>query len=279
MNRLVIVIVAYNAREPLEGALASLVAAPPATSHEIVVVDNGSTDGAAAMVRNRFPTVRLIEAGENLGFARANNLAIRATRSELVLLLNPDTVVPAGALDRLIARLEQEPGVAAIGPRLVDGSGKPELSFGAAYGPIAELRQKLLLRFADLAPVRRYIERITATERDVDWVSGACLLVRRDAAERAGLLDEQYFMYAEDVDFCATLRQQGGRVLFTPSAHIVHLRGRSVQSNPSATSLIWQRSHLAYYRKHRPGWAPWLLWYLRLRGFRPTDLEAQTDRC
>ena len=277
MTRLAIVIVAYNAREELEASLSSLGAAPPGTPHDVIVVDNASTDGVVTMVRERFPVVRLLDAGANVGFARANNLGIQASRSELVLLLNPDTIVPAGAIDRLVARLDAAPAAVAAGPRLVDAAGRPELSFGAAYGPVAELRQKALLALREARPVRRYIDRLTSTERYVDWVSGACLLVRRAAAERAGLLDERYFMYAEDVDFCATLRAQGGRILFTPVAEVVHLRGRSGRADAAATRLAWERSHLSYYRKHRPGWARWLLWYLRVRGFRARDLEATTE--
>lgn len=268
MSRLAIVIVAFNAREALAGALAALAAAPPAVDHEIVVVDNASTDGAADLVRRRFPHVRLIEPGRNLGFARANNLGIRATAGAWLLLLNPDTVVPPGAIDRLLARLEETSGAVAGGPRLVDGDGAAELSFGAAYSPLAELRPKLLAAAArhGIPVVGRYVDRATRREQFVDWVSGACLLVRREAAERAGLLDERYFMYAEDVDFCAALRAQGGRVLFTPVAEVVHLRGRSAP--PDATRDVWRRSHLAYYRKHLPRWAPWLERYLRWRGFR-----------
>lgn len=270
MRRLAIVIAAYNARDELAAALTSLREAPPAVEHDVVVVDNHSSDGAAEMVRQRFPAMRVIEAGANLGFARATNIGIRATTGDLVLLLNPDTVVPAGAIDRLVARLEATPGAVAAGPRLVDASGRAELSFGDAYGPLRELRPKVL-QAADrrgFGPARRWIERATSRERLVDWVSGACLLVRRDAAEAVGLLDERYFLYAEDVDFCAALRARGGRILFTPAAEVVHLRGRSGGPQAGATLDAWRRSHVAYYRKHLPRWAPWLARYLRWRGFR-----------
>jgi GT2 family glycosyltransferase len=98
-----------------------------------------------------------------------------------------------------------------------------------------------------------------------DWVSGACLLVRRDAAVAAGLLDERYFMYEEDVDFCAALRARGGRILFTPAAEVVHLRGRSIR-RAGAGSSHYDRSHLAFYEKHAPRWAPLLRLWLRIRG-------------
>ena len=263
---LAIVIVSYNARDDLARALTSLTDAPPATPHQIVVVDNASTDGAAQMVAERYSTVRLIAAGGNLGFARANNLGIGQTSGDLVMLLNPDTIVPPGAIDRLITRFDERTDVVAAGPRLVDAAGRAELSFGAMYSPWSEARRKveLALDAWGTSAVRRAIERATREEHAVDWVSGACLLVRRSAGDRAGWLDERYFLYAEDVDFCAALRAQGGRILFTPAAEIVHLRGRSGADRPGATRDAWRESHLAFYRKHRPRWAPLLRWYLAL---------------
>jgi GT2 family glycosyltransferase len=271
VTRLSIVIVSYNASGDLATALAALVSTPPSCDHEIIVVDNASSDGAAAMVRQRFPTVTAIDAGRNSGFAAANNIGIRASHGDLVLLLNPDTIVPPGAIDSLAARLAERPDAGVIGPRIVDGHGHAELSFGSDLSPFGELRRKTLLALdgRGLAAASRFIERATSRERDVDWVTGACLLVRRPVAEEAGLLDERYFLYAEDADFCATVRARGHRVVFSPVAQIVHLRGRSAPSAGGAAHRAWQQSHLTYYRKHRPGWALWLERYLRLRGLPP----------
>lgn len=266
MSGLAIIIVSYNASADLARCLESLSTAPPVIPHDVVVVDNASTDGAPLMVRERFPAVRVIDAGANLGFSHANNIGIRATAGDLVLLLNPDTVVPPGSIDRLAGRLLAGDAVAA-GPRLVDGHGHAELSFGHMYSPAREAVRKLTLALDSrgVGPVRSWIERATSRERYTDWVTGACLLVRREAGDAVGWLDERYFMYAEDVDFCAALRARGGRVLFTPAAEIVHLRGRSGLSAASATRRAWHESHLAFYRKHLPDWAPWLEWYLRRR--------------
>ncbi len=266
-RRLAIVVVAHNASADLAVALASLTDHPPATPHTIVVVDNDSTDGAPAMVRERFPRVLLFEAASNLGFAAATNLGIRATSGDLVLLLNPDTIVAPGAIDRLVARLDAT-GADAIGPRLVDGAGQAELSFGSLPTPIREAARKALLRLdaAGFAFARRRVERSTRREREVEWVTGACLLVRRKAAEAVGLLDERFFLYLEDVDFCAALRARGGRIVFSPAAEIVHVRGRSGLTSGGAAERAWHASHLAYYRKRLPGWAPWLERYLRWRG-------------
>ena len=256
MPDLSIIIVSYNARADLERCLAALHADPPRTPHEIVVVDNQSADGSAEAAR-RWSGVRVIDAGSNLGFARANNIGIRETTGRNVLLLNSDTVVPAGAIDQLVNDLERRPDVAVAGPRLVDAAGRAELSFGRMIGPWNELRQKMIARGA--------VDRATRREHSPDWVSGACLLVRRGDAEAVGLLDERYFMYIEDVDFCAALRARGRRILFTPRAEVVHLRGRSAATAPRATEGAYRRSQIAFYEKHHPRWARILRWYLALR--------------
>jgi N-acetylglucosaminyl-diphospho-decaprenol L-rhamnosyltransferase len=268
---LTIIIVSYNTREELADCLRSIAAHPPATPHRIIVVDNASTDGTVEALRSVWPSVLVIEAGANVGFAAANNMGIRAAEGEFVVLLNSDTLVPMGALDTLVAALRASPDVLAIGPRLVGESGRPELSFGRMMSPFSELRQKLIVRLyeAGFGPAIRLVERWTRTEGDHDWVSGACLMVRREAALAAGLLDERYFLYAEDVDFCAALRQSGGRVRFTPHAEVVHLRGRSGAQRPEATQRAYRRSQLAFYRKHHPRWHRWLRAYLRLRGRLP----------
>ena len=258
MTVISILIVSFNARADLERCLESLHAAPPATLHDIVVVDNGSADGSVTAAR-RWPGATVIEVGSNVGFARANNVGIRASSGTNLLLLNSDTIVPPGAVDRLLAELEHHPDVAVVGPRLVDGSGRAELSFGRMIGPFNELRQKRLARSGA-------VDELTKHRQYPDWVSGACLLVRRADAEAVGGFDERYFMYAEDVDFCAAIRARRRRILFTPDVEVVHLRGRSAASAPAATRAAYRRSQLAFYEKHHPRWAPLLRLYLRLRG-------------
>jgi len=266
MPRLSIIIVTYNSMGHIDECLRSLVENRPAVDHEIVVVDNASTDGTAAAIRARWNGVRVIDAGANLGFARANNLGIQQTFGELILLLNPDTSIPARAVDMLVGALETRPDVAIAGPRLVNADGHAELSFGRMMSPLAEVRQKALVRGSERGgPIAMYVESMTRRERDVDWVSGACLLVRRTDAESVGLMDERYFMYAEDVDFCAAVRARGRRVLFYPAAEIVHIRGQSRATASAAAERAYRRSQMAFYDKHHPGWAPWLRWYLKIR--------------
>jgi hypothetical protein len=268
---LAIVIVGYNARDDLARCLASIDARPPAVPFEVLLVDNGSTDGGPDLVERRWPRVRVLRQARNLGFGAANNVGIRATDAELVLLLNSDTIVPPGAIDRLVGRLGGAPDVAVAGPRLVSADGEPELSFGRMIGPWNELRQKALraLVARRVPPFPAWLRRRAATEHHPDWVSGACLLVRRADALVAGLFDERFFLYTEDVDFCAAIRRLGRRVLFTPVAEVVHLGGRSRASAPAATERAYRASQLAFYAKHHPGWLPWLRAYLRLRGKLP----------
>jgi GT2 family glycosyltransferase len=262
-----IIIVSFNTRADLERCLASLHEAPPATPHEIIVVDNQSGDGSADAARH-WGDVRVIETGANLGFARANNVGIRASGGTNLLLLNSDTIVPPGAVDGLVAELRRDETVAVVGPRLVDAAGRAELSFGRMIGPFNELRQKVLVRGQqrNVGAIAALVDRATNRPRFPDWVSGACLLVRRHDADAVGLLDERYFMYAEDVDFCAAIRARGRRVRFTPAVTVAHLRGRSAATARAATAAAYRQSQLAFYEKHHPRWAPLLRWYLRLRG-------------
>jgi GT2 family glycosyltransferase len=262
VTELSIIIVSYNARTDLERCLVSLQSPTPAVPHEIVVVDNASSDGSADAAR-RLPDVRVIESGANRGFAAANNIGIRASNGTHVLLLNSDTVAPAGAIDALMGELSRHPDAAVVGPRLVDGEGRAELSFGRMISPLNEFQQRRLVRgHARREPaLSRRVEEMTRHEQWPDWVSGACLLVRRRDADAVGLLDERFFMYTEDVDFCAAIRARGGRILFTPAVEIVHTRGRSVATAPAATHVARRRSHLAFYQKHYPGLAPLLRLY------------------
>jgi len=263
---LAIIIVSHNTRSELENCLRSLHQHPPRVSHEITIVDNASSDDSAEAVRRQWPGVRVIALDRNIGFAGANNVGIRQTASELVLLLNSDTIAPEGAIDSLVGALRELPRAAVVGPRIVDGDGTPELSFGRMIGPLAELRQKTLARFAS----RARLNAMMSETRQVDWVTAACLLVRRRDAEAAGLLDERFFMYCEDVDFCAAIRANGGAVYYTPSAEIVHLRGRSWRASPVVTAQRYRQSQLAFYQKHHPAWAPLLRLYLAARGKLPS---------
>lgn len=265
---LAVVVVSYNVRADLDRCLRSIRAHAGAPLPSVAVVDNGSTDGTLAWLRAEWPQVEAIDAGGNVGFASANNRGIRATSSDLVLLLNPDAELLPGAVATLVATLAAHPEAAAVGPRLVDGNGRAEISFGPMISPWGEYRQRRLLtayeRHEPWAEAR--VAAITTTAGAKPWVSGACLLARRTDLEAVGLFDERYFLYTEDVDLCAAWRARGRAVRFEPAATVRHLRGRSAAGDGSAAEALRRASQMAFYRKHHPLWAPVLAWWLRRRG-------------
>src|SRR5262245_55045471 len=195
---LLVLVVSWNTRELLRDCLRSL---EPGDHPEwdVLVVDNASTDGSAALVRSEFPAVRLVENADNVGYARANNQGLRTSAAPYALLLNSDTRARPEAVRALVAYLEAHPEVGAVSPRLLDADGSPQaFAFGADPTPGYLVRRGL----ARLVAHRPLHDWGTARTQSVDWVSGACLLVRRAAIEQAGLLDEGFFMYFEDNDWC-----------------------------------------------------------------------------
>lgn len=213
---------------------------------ETFVVDNASTDGSVEMVRAAFREVRLIVNAENLGFARANNVGIVASRGRYALLLNNDTVVPTGALAGLVAFMEAHPDAGAVGPQLLgpDGAAQPY-----AFGGDPTLGYLLRRGINRLLFGRPLHDWATNVIQPVDWVSGACLLVRRAAIDRAGLLDEQIFMYFEDNDWCLRIRRAGWRVYYDPQIAITHIGGQSLAHNPAARRAYYE-SLRYFYAKH-----------------------------
>lgn len=266
-DSIAIIIVTYNSRPEIDACLASLVGHTAPFPTTVTVVDNQSSDGTADHVRQNWPAVTVIEAGGNRGFATANNLGIRATDSEYVLLMNPDTVAPPGAIQTLVRGLAAHPEAAIAGARLLGPTGFPELSWGPPIGPWNELKQKLFsgLYHRKVRRIVRKVDKLSRTAREVAWVSGACMVIRRADLDAVGLLDERFFMYTEDVDLCTQMRARGRAVLYVAGAEVLHYRGRSAARNPQVEQL-YQRSHIAYYEKHRPFWAPVLRAYLKARG-------------
>jgi len=262
-----IIIVTYNSRDEIGACLESLVGQTEPFRTTITVVDNASTDGTAGLVRSSFPAVQVIESGGNLGFAKANNIGIRATKSDYVVILNPDTVTPPGGMQTLVRGLASHQDAAIAGARLLNERGFPELSWGPPISPWGELKQKVIgaLYYRKVRRIVRYIDKLSRTARKVAWVSGACMVVRRPDLEAVGLFDERYFMYTEDVDLCMAMRKRGRDVLYMAPAEVLHSRGKSAAKNPD-TERMRRKSQLAYYQKHLPMWAPFLKIWLKLRG-------------
>lgn len=266
-DSLAIIIVTFNSTNEIDKCLQSLIGHTKPFPTTITVVDNASTDGTPAYIREKYPTIHVIEAGENAGFARANNLGIRATESDYVLLINPDTEAPPGAIQTLVRGLASHQDAAIGGARLLGATGFPELSWGDPISPWVELKRMIFTRlyFRKVRRIVRRMDRLSRQAREVAWVSGACMVIRRPDLEAVGLLDEQFFMYYEDVDLCLQMATRGRRVLYVAGAEVLHFRGRSAPYNPKLQPLR-QASHLVFYQKHLPRWAPILRSYLKLTG-------------
>jgi len=233
-----VLIVTWNSAATIEACLASLPA-----DVDVIVVDNHSSDGTAAHVRQAFPAVRVLESATNLGFGAACNWAAREASGSYFLLLNPDAALAPGALEGLLASLERLPGGAAVGPRLLDADGGLELSWGESPTPRTEWRRRAeQLGKRSPSPPRGL--------SSVDWISGACILIRADAWKAIGGFDEGYFLYFEDVDLCRRLTDAGWTIGYEPEHHVTHLRGRS-SDQASAQVEVWYRmGQLRYYAKH-----------------------------
>ncbi|HEY3415350.1 MAG TPA: glycosyltransferase family 2 protein [Armatimonadota bacterium] len=259
-------IVNWNTRDDLRRCLASLPGGAPATPLEIIVVDNGSRDGTAEMVTAEFPQVQVIRNTENVGFAHANNQAIRASQGDYVLLLNPDTVVHPAALDQFVAAMEAHPRAGIGGAHLLNGDGSLQYSCRRFPSFTAGLfRNSFLGRlFPKNAMVRDYLmtDFDHASIREVDWVSGAALCIRRATLEQIGPLDETFFMYFEDVDWCYRAHQTGWEVRYFPEPRITHLIGKSSDQAIAAMVRAHHHSMLLFYRKHYNPHTPWLLRWL-----------------
>lgn len=256
-----IVIVNWNAKEFLEGCLHSVFNSNGRLSLEVLVVDNASKDGSAAMVNGRFPGVRVISNGINRGFAKANNQGIRASTGRYILLLNPDTVLMPGALERLVEYLEANPAAGAVGPRMHGPRGETLESFSHFPGP------RLLARGVAIVLTGKYYrdEHLKSLEpRQVDWVGGACLMVRREALEQVGLLDEKFFMYWEEADLCLRLRRQNWKTYYVPESQVIHYLGRSAAKAEDHVLIhgillqAWGKSAAWFLKKHYPLWVRFL---------------------
>lgn len=276
MNDLAIIIVSWNVRSLLRRCLASVFThAPDDLNTQIIVVDNASTDSSAEMVRHEFPQVQVIANQVNVGFTRGNNQALRwlgiagsdvqvstgdgtsmgnTEAPPYVLLLNPDTELTAGALSTLVAFMDTHTDVGVAGPQLLFPSGKVQSS-RRRFPTLATafLESTVVEQWWSDNPVARcyhVLDRAPDVIQDVDWVVGAAMFVRREAITAAGLLDESFFMYSEELDWCRRIKAQGWRVVYLPTAQIVHHEGKSSEQVVPARHIHFQRSKIRYFRKH-----------------------------
>jgi hypothetical protein len=247
-----IIIVHYKTRELTLQCLRSIREFRPHVSHEILLIDNGSQDGIGAVVAEQFPEVRLIETGRNDGFSQANNLGIVNVHGKYLLLLNSDTKILEPVFDRLVQYMDSHPEVGCVGPQHVGANGRHQVSYGKFPDLFSEVIRKIVdYQIALNDPnIRGYLAAFCSAEQEVDWLSGSCLLLRREALCQAGLLDEAFFMYFEDIDLCKRLRDLGWKVVYCPMSKILHYSGQSVKENILAGLVAYRQSQIHFARKH-----------------------------
>jgi len=265
-----ICIVNWNTKDDLRFCLASLAANPPGVPHEVIVVDNASSDGSARMVSGEFVEVKLIANSENLQYARGNNQALQAARGEFLLLLNPDTEVRLHTLDRLLAFMRDHPDAGAAAPKLLNRDGSLQRSVRSFPTPAMLFFEATgLARLFPRSPrFGRY--RMTFwdydTVREVDQPMASALLLRRAALDQVGLFDEQFPMFFNDVDLCYRLKAGGWKVYFVPEAEVVHKVGGSTRQVRPRMIRSSHQGLLAFYRKHYRGRIPALVYGLTVAG-------------
>jgi len=245
-----VIIVSYNVCDFLAACLKSIFHVEHRCSFEVWVVENGSHDGSLDMVKQDFPQVNLIESGQNLGFAAANNLAIMRCTGRYFLLLNPDTLVMKNALDSLVDFLDTHQNVGGAGSRLLN----PDLSLQPSAFPFTTLgREFWRLFYLDaIYPYALYRQQDWSTyePRRVDVLQGTSLALRRSALEDIGLLDVSFFMYSEEVDLCYRLHIGGWQLFWVPASKIVHYGGQSTRQTAGEMFLQLYRAKIFYFRKH-----------------------------
>ena len=287
-----IIIVSWNVRELLRGCLRSISrdqrsgirgqgqAAPALTpdacllTPEIIVIDNASSDGSAAMVLAEFPQVRLIANADNRGFTSGNNQGIAVAQGRYVFFLNPDTVVMGDALATMVGTMEEHPDVGVVGPQLRYGDGSLQSSRRRfpTFGSALFESTPLAWHWPDNPWARRYrmedqvagirsqkaggrgqdevaADSLDSTGEEVDWLVGAALLTRRIVLDQVGVFDEGYFMYSEELDWCRRVKMAGWRVMYLMSAQIVHYEGKSSEQVVAARHIRFQTSKVRYFRK------------------------------
>jgi GT2 family glycosyltransferase len=256
--KLSVIIVNYNVRPFLESALVSVQKAMMGIEGEVIVVDNASDDGSAEMLRQRFPDVRLIVNERNLGFAAANNLALRDSSGNYVLLLNPDTLVQEDTLRVMADFLDNHPEVGLAGCKVLNSDGSFQLACRRSF-PTPWVAFTKIAGLSSMFPRLPFFARYNLTYLDpesayeVDAVSGSFMFVRRKAIETVGGLDEQFFMYGEDLDWCFRIKQEGWKIYYTPATQIIHYKGQSARrSDIDEVKLFYEAMHL-FVKKHFKG--------------------------
>ena len=252
--KLSIVILCWNDLKVILNCLQSIYENTHSTSFEVIVSDNGSTDGSPEFIHKNFPQVRVIENGANLRFAKANNVGIAASSGEYILILNPDTIIHDGTLDKIVSFADQHPEAGAFGCKVLNSDG----SYQVSGRPFASVRGEWIaaLYVRSLGYLSRWFLSDSyngwkgEAQRQVDWLSGCFILARGDLLKRLGGFDEQFFYYYEDMDLCRRIWQAGHPIIYTPEMTITHLGGQSTKHSPTGFALDSQVTRYLYYYKY-----------------------------
>jgi len=262
-----IIIISYNTKELLEQCINSIIKSlmnseskhqASSVSYEIIVVDNNSKDDSVkfvnSLIRNKL-AIKLIENKENVGFAKANNQGIKIAKGEYIMLLNSDTIVQNNALEILVDYLEENPDIAVLGPKLLnaDQTSQPSVGNFPSLPVVANM-----LFFEHFVP-NRFVRWSPKTTRAVDWVMGAALMSRREIFNKIGGLDENIFMYMEELEWCYRIKKNGYKIYFYPQAKIVHLGQGSSKTGRKDPIINIYKGLIYFYRKHYPFWKTALL--------------------
>jgi GT2 family glycosyltransferase len=246
-----IIIVAWNVRDLVLDCLASIREVKLGISYEVIVVDNGSADATVETVRERFPETRVVALPKNIGFGAGNNRGLEGMRGRHAVLLNSDTIVLPGGLERCVHYLDAHPEIGVVGPQLLNPDRSKQNCIHNSPTLLSELVGQSLLR--RLFP-RRYPSKLVDYREpiEVEAVLGACLFVRREVVEQVGMIDEAYFFFLEETDWCHRIRQAGWKVVHIPDAFVIHLYGESTKKKvPLRTRIEYHRSRYIFFRKNR----------------------------
>ncbi len=247
--KLSIIIVNYNTSYDLKECLNSLLQNRTPDS-EIIVVDNASTDNSVEMVKKHFSEIILVEAPENLGFSKANNLGSKKAQGDFLVFLNPDMILTEASFEKMLRYLESHPDVGLIGPRLIYENGDFQLSTGSFHKILSQCKMSRLVRKVENPTFREKLASQFETSKEVNWVTGACLMLRRSLFEQINGFDDELFMFFEDVDLCKRVYEAGLRVVYFPETEIIHQRGMTYGRRLQRVSTQYRQSQRYYYRKH-----------------------------
>ena len=254
--QLSIIIVNWNSKDYLEKCIASILEAKSEVRFEIVVIDSGSFDGSCEMVKQCYPQIKFIQSDTNIGFAKANNAAFKASSGSHILFLNPDTTVVGSAIDTMFSQMENMPSAGAIGCKLLNADGSVQTSCIQSFPTILNqlLNSDFLMGLFPKSRLWGMAPLFSAAKgpAEVEVLSGACIMMRRSLFEQIGLFSNDYFMYAEDLDLCYKARQSGYKNYYIPNATIFHFGGGSTQRRPSDFAVVMMRASVwRFLRKTR----------------------------